>query len=232
MDNQYLELIRYRESMYRLFASLYIEELDKDMLEKLLKLRLPKITTPKQNWQIDFNAGYELFENYLEGYRGRSEEVVDANLEDLAADYAKIFLAAGQASGKAAFPYESVYVGTDSEFGGSIQTNLHALYMSKGLKMKEDMFKIMEDHIGLEFNYMAELLHAQADALKEDDEETSQKLRKEQISFFREHIMNWTTSFTNDIYKYADRDFYKGLARMTSGFLGFEQAVLKDKDLA
>ena len=231
MNQDYLELIKYRESMYRLFASIYIEEIDKDMLHRLLKLKLPKIGKPILNWQMDFNAGYDLFASYLEGYKDKPDETVDEMLEDLAADYAKIFLAAGEATGRAAFPYESVYTGHDSEFGGSIQTNLHALYAAKGLKMREDMFKIMEDHIGLEFNYMAELLAAQAEALKQDDEETSGKLLKEQIAFFREHLLNWTVSFTNDVYKYADRDFYKGVARMTSGFMGFEQAVLKDREV-
>jgi len=231
MDRSYLELLKYRGSMYRLFASLYIEEIDRPMLEKLLKLKLPRIRKAEESWQIDFNAGYELFENYLNEYKGKNDDEIKDMLEDLAADYAKVFLAAGEASGKAAFPYESVYVGNDSEFGGSIQTNLHALYAAKGLRMKEDMFKIMEDHIGLEFNFMAELIAAQAEAVSKDEEEESKKLLKEQISFFRQHISKWMTSFTNDIYKYADRDFYKGVARMTNGFIGFEMAVLKDKEL-
>lgn len=232
MNQDYFKLIKYRESMYRLFSSIYIEEISREMLDKLIALRLPKIRKPEQNWQMDFNAGYELLENYLKGFKDDSEEEIAMKLEYLAADYAKIFLAAGEADGKAAFPYESVYVGNDSEFGGSIQENLKALYASKGLRMKEDMFKIMEDHVGLEFNYMAELLAAQAEAVKEEDEEASAKLLKEQVSFFRAHIMNWITSFTNDIYKYADRDFYRGVARMTSGYIGFEQAVLKDREVA
>lgn len=231
MNKGYYELTKYRESMYRLLSSIYIEEIDKEGLEKLLNLRLPKIKTPVENWQMDFNSGYEMVEGYLEGFRKKSEEDRQTMLEDLAADYARVFLAAGDATGKAALPYESVYVGSDSPLGGSTQMQLKALYSAKGLEMREDMFKIVEDHIGLEFNFMAELLSAQAEAIKDEDADATATLLKEQIDFFRNHLMKWTGMFTNDVYKYADRDFYKGFSMITSGFLGFEEAVLKDKEV-
>ena len=99
MDRSYLELLKYRGSMYRLFASLYIEEIDRPMLEKLLKLKLPRIRKAEESWQIDFNAGYELFENYLNEYKGKNDDEIKDMLEDLAADYAKVFLAAGEVFG-------------------------------------------------------------------------------------------------------------------------------------
>jgi len=159
----------------------------------------------------------------LDQFRGKSEEETKDMLEDLAADYAKTFLAAGDAAGKAAFPYESVYTGTDSQFGGSVQMNLNAEYAAKGYSMKEDMFKIMEDHIGLELNYMAELLKEQSE---ETDEKKADKLSKDMKKFFRRHISNWVMLFANDIYKYTDRDFYKAIARITIGFMELEQKTI------
>ena len=37
--------------------------------------------------------------------------------------------------------------------------------------------------------------------------------------FLKKHLMNWALSFTADVIRYAERDFYKGIARITSGFL-------------
>ena len=89
--------------------------------------------------------------------------------------------------------------------------------------MKEDMFKIMEDHIGLEFNYMAELLKEQSE---ETDEKKADKLSKDMKKFFRRHISNWVMLFANDIYKYTDRDFYRAIARITIGFMELEQKTI------
>lgn len=223
MSEKNTAYMKYRELMYRFLASVFIEEVDQESLAAMLDMEFPEIDEPEANWEQDLKAGYEMLADVLDQYRGKSEEETKDMLEDLAADYAKTFLAAGDAAGKAAFPYESVYTGTDSQFGGSVQMNLNAEYAAKGYSMKEDMFKIMEDHIGLELNYMAELLKEQSE---ETDEKKADKLSKDMKKFFRRHISNWVMLFANDIYKYTDRDFYKAIARITIGFMELEQKTI------
>lgn len=223
MSKETNKLNTYREWMYRFLASVFIQEIDAPMLAALREMEFPVVGESSDPWTQDLDAGYRLVESYLAGFEGKTEEECAALLEDLAADYAKVFLAAGDATGKAAFPYESIYAGFDSAFGGSLQMNLSALYASKGLTMREDMFKIMEDHIGLELNYMAELLKEEA-----EDEAAADDLRKQQREFFQTHLINWALQFAADIYKYTERDFYKGIARMTMGFLEAEQAFFRE----
>ena len=224
MSKEMKDLNQYREWMYRFLASVFIQEIDAPMLASLREMEFPAFEETTIPWQQDLDAGFRLIESYLNGFEGKSEEEISALLEDLAADYAKVFLAAGDAAGKAAFPYESIYTGFDSAFGGSLQMNLSALYASKGLTMREDMFKIMEDHIGLELNYMAELLKEEADA---EEVSVAEKLQSEQNEFFQSHLINWALQFAADIYKYTERDFYKGIARMTMGFMEAEQAFYR-----
>ena len=223
MSKETNKLNTYREWMYRFLASVFIQEIDAPMLAALREMEFPVVGDSSDPWTQDLDAGYRLVESYLAGFEGKTEEECAELLEDLAADYAKVFLAAGDATGKAAFPYESIYAGFDSAFGGSLQMNLSALYASKGLTMREDMFKIMEDHIGLELNYMAELLKEEA-----EDEAAADDLRKQQREFFQTHLINWALQFAADIYKYTERDFYKGIARMTMGFLEAEQAFFRE----
>lgn len=225
MSKEEKSLNQYREWMYRFLASVFIEEIDAPMLASLQEMSFPSFTETAAPWQLDLDTGFRLIESFLTGFEGKTEEETSALLEDLAADYAKVFLAAGDATGKAAFPYESIYAGFDSAFGGSLQMNLSALYASKGLTMREDMFKIMEDHIGLELNYMAELLKEEADANETDAE----ALRKQQKEFFQSHLINWAKQFAADIYKYTEKDFYKGIARITMGFLEAEHALMRDR---
>lgn len=211
MSEKKPELTRSRELMYRLLSSIYIDEINNEMLTALRELELPAMPENTGSWQEDMRAGFELIGGHLAGFEGKDKEGTAALLEDLAADYAKTFLAAGDAAGRAAFPYETVYTGTDSMFGGSVQMQLNALYAANGFKMKEDMFKIMEDHIGLELCFMAELL-----ALGREDEAAV---------FFNDHLINWVGRFTADVYKYSERDFYKGIARVTRGFIEAEKQL-------
>ncbi len=220
MSEKNRELLKSREMMYRFLASIYINEIDREMLDSMQAFAFPDFPENGEGWQQDLSAGYALIQSGLSGFAGKSEDETNALLEDLAADYAKTFLAAGDPSGKAAFPYESVYTGADSTFGGSVQMQLNAVYAAKGLKMKEDMFRIMEDHVGLLFQYMAELLKRQAET---EEEKAEEDLKQEAEAFFRDHIQNWIGLFTADIYKYSERDFYKGIARVTRGFVEAER---------
>ena len=227
MSEMTKESLKYRELMYRFLSGLFMEEVDREMLDAMLEMEFPEIDEPGPDGAADLKAGYEMLAGVLNDFRGKDEQTVNEMLEDLAADYAKTFLAAGDASGKAAFPYESVYTGTDSQFGGSVQMNLNAEYAARGLFMREDMFKVMEDHVGLEFNYMAELLKEQEELLEAGEEKKADKLSKDQKKFFRRHIINWVNIFANDIYKYTERDFYKSIARLTIGFIESEQKLIQ-----
>lgn len=226
MNEKDLELLKYREMMYRLLAGFFIEEIDRPMLDKLMDFEFPAVEG-EENWVQDLSAGFELLKESLSQFAGKTDAEREMMLEDLAADYAKTFLAAGDAAGKAAFPYESVYTGTDSQFGGSVQMNLNAEYAAKGFSMKEDMFRIFEDHVGLEFNFMAELLKEEREALEAGDQKKSDKVSKESKKFFKRHIINWVMLFAADIYKYSEKDFYRAIARITIGFVEFEQHIIQ-----
>ena len=215
MSNSYNELTAYREGMYLFLAAIYLEEVDAEMLQVLLHSSFPVFEEPKTAFEQDLDAGYRLIEKGLASFAEKSEAETKELLDDLAADYAKAFLAAGDATGKAAFPYEAIYTGSDSAFGGSLQENLAAIYAAKGLSMSEEMFKVTEDHIGLELEFMAMLINEGAP-------------QEEQKAFFQEHLINWALLFTADVYKYAERDFYKGIARITTGFLEAEQEYFKE----
>ena len=108
MSENNMELLKSRERMYRFLSSVYINEIDGEMLKAMQAFSFPEIPESGEGWQQDISAGYQLIRSALAGFEGKSEEETKELLEDLAADYAKTFLAAGDASGKAAFPYETV----------------------------------------------------------------------------------------------------------------------------
>lgn len=217
-----IALSRTRASMYRFLGGLYIMEVDENQLFMLKKMNFPLIEG-RSDSDLDLREGYDLMKNYIAA-------VDSSDLEDLAADYAKVFLAAGDAAGRAAFPYEAVYVNKKHQVGGSTQMQMHALYLERGLEPDPNVYRTMEDNIGLMLEYMANICDEITAAAEKDDKEKVNVLLAEQGQFIKKHITNWIYSFTSDVIKFSERDFYKAVAKITNGFIKKEAELLQEGD--
>ncbi len=220
---QWSALIKERELLYRFLGGLYIMEVDEQQLEAMKSIRFPEVEGD-EDADLDLREGYELMGQYVTG-------ISREDLEELAADYAKVFLAAGDATGKAAFPYESVYVDKKHQVGGSTEMQMRALYLERGWQPDPDVYRTMYDNIGLMLEYMGIICKEEQESLERDDDDHLRELLLEQRTFLKKHITNWVFSFTSDIVKFAETDFYKGVARITNGFIKKEVSFLKEDQL-
>lgn len=215
-----MALARARGSMYRLLGGLYIMEVDEQQLKALKEMQFPAVSA-EDDADMDLKEGYALVGNYVAG-------ISSGDLDDLAADYAKVFLAAGDATGLAAFPYESVYVDKKHQVGGSTEMQMRALYLARGYEPDPAVYRTMYDNIGLILEYMGILCDELHGALEKEDREKVDALISEQTEFVRKHLSNWVNSFTSDVVKFAERDFYKGIGKITNGFIKKEAALLAE----
>ena len=209
-----------RSDLYRFLGGMYIMEVDEEQLAALKQMTFPEITGEEDS-DLDLKEGYALIRDYVDG-------ISSADLEDLAADYAKVFLAAGDATGRAAFPYESVYVDKKHQVGGSTEMQMKALYLERGWHPDPNVYRTMYDNIGLILEFMGNICDEITQALEAQDPEKAALLLEEQKKILEDHITNWVYSFTSDIVKFADYDFYKGIAKITNGFIKKETMLLKE----
>lgn len=207
-----------RGDLYRLLSRLYLLEVDEELLAALFGMELPKECSFE-----DMKEGYDLMGAWLHDAKGRlegagteKERMQREVLDDLAVDYARIFLSAGVAQGKAAFPFESVYTSRQHLLMQESRTDVIAKYAAKGVTPGKNLYRVPEDHLGLLLSYMAILCEEDAPI-------------KEQQEFLKEHLLNWVSAFTADVAKYASTDFYRGLGKLTKGFLAMERSLLDDK---
>jgi len=209
------EMLELRCEMYRFLSRLYILEVDTKLLGQLKELEFPKTTSDD-----DWDEGYKLIGSYLREF----DENVDvkAKLDDLAVDYADVFLAAGVAQGLAAFPYESVYTSKKKLIMQEANEQVHMIYAEKGFILSEDFPKGPEDHIAAEMEFMAYLCEEAVAALIQGDEERFKINREEQKSFYKNHLRGWVPLFCQDVDKYAKTLFYKGVSKVTAGFIRWE----------
>jgi len=201
-----------RESLYRLLARLYILEVDLPLLTAMQSMTFPPAPSIPA-----LEEGYGLLSGYLSRSGG------DA-LEDLAVDYAGVFLAAGIAHGLAAFPYESVYLSKEHMHGQPADQWIAAAYAKRGLTLRPTLPKAPEDHAAMELAYMARLCRESIEAPGRGE-----GLFLEQKAFFQAHLNRWMPLFCQDVVRYAQTDFYRGLGQITAGFLQGEAQLFQDE---
>ena len=202
MDNK---MMTARANFYRFLSRLYLLEVDETLWNAMQNM-----TFPVDAAEGDMKAGFELMRGYLDA---NAKGDLAAVLDDLAVDYARIFLSAGVAQGKAAFPYESVYTSRKHLVMQDSRMDVVELYAKRGLAPAKDNYHVPEDHLGYLCEYMAMLIDEGA--------------ADEQKAFLKNHLLNWVSAFTVDMGKYAATDFYGGLAKLTRGFLLLEQEIMK-----
>lgn len=190
-----------RINYYHFLARMYEKELSADLIAKLAKL--------------DFDAEGEnspLQEGYL-GLKAFFGTNMENPEDELAADYAKIFLSAGEAKGNAAFPYESVYTSKEKLVMQDAWEKVKEWYRSKGIVLTGAGADVKEDHISSELMCMAYLC----------ENGTSE----EALGFLNEHLLDWAEAFLADIEKYARTGFYPAIAKLTIAFLQMEKEYLE-----
>ena len=211
--------------------------MDETLLGALEQMELPKACPDSE-----MAEGYGQIAFYLKQEKEQMEAAMassdggkqqrQAILDELAVDYARVFLSAGVASGKAAFPFESVYTSRQHLMMQESRNEIIALYAEKGITPGKEMYRVPEDHLGLLLEYMALLCREEAaggSQTKAKAAGTAQAAapREQQREFLAHHLKNWVFAFTADLLKYASTDVYRGLAKLTRGFLTMELDLLE-----
>ena len=202
-----------RKGFYEFLASMYKLELTDEQIGTLTKQDLPT--------DAEYvGAGYATVKEYL---RHRDS----GTRQELAVDYARVFLCAGMYEQLMAPPYESVYT---SE-GGLMMQDAYAevLHVYRGAGFaKNPGFKEPEDHLAVELAFMALLCGRAVEALRAGDEAGAERQLRAQREFLSDHLLNWIDRFTADVRKAAEDGFYFDLATFTEGFLTADAAELAE----
>ena len=185
-----------RKGFYEFLASMYKLELTDEQIGTLTKQDLPT--------DAEYvGAGYATVKEYL---RHRDS----GTRQELAVDYARVFLCAGMYEQLMAPPYESVYTSEEHLLMQDARDSAVAFYLGEELGLPADN-TTPEDHLSFEFQFMAKLI---------------ERAGAEQRAFFDEHLANWVPRLCADVRAYAQTAFYRGVADITEGFLQLEDQMI------
>lgn len=210
-----IEVLRGRMATYQFLSRMFRVEVDQELYDTLLEMRFPANTG---NELVD--EGYRM----ICGYLSKADETV---LTELAVDYVRAFIGAGNDGFSAAYPYESVYTSPRRLMMQDARDEVLVLYRAAGLE-KKDTWKEGEDHIALELEFEQILIERSIEALESGDEDACLSLLIQQRNFLEDHLLSWYPMMAEDMLKFPRTDFYLGLGKLTSGFLQNDKDFLDD----
>jgi TorA maturation chaperone TorD len=196
---------RHRSNIYGFLATVYRQEVTSDLLQQIKDPQFLGVLT---------SFGVNLNNNFIQ----YPEEDL---LEDLAVEYARLFLGPG----KHISPHESVHHqredGQNGKLWGASTVEIKKFIESLGLSYKPE-YTGLPDHISVELELMQQITQREEQAWAEGDKNTALKCLKKEKKFIKEHLARWIPDFCNKVIQEAELPLYREMAKLTKNFIEFE----------
>lgn len=144
--------------------------------------------------------------------------------EDLHWDFTRMFIGPFTLP---APPYESVYRGEDRLLYQEETLEVRQEYRKYGLNTRECNPE-PDDHVGLELDFMYHLTQLASERFAAGDRPGLAAVLQDQRRFLDQHLLQWVPKFSDDVIRSADTDFYRGFARILSGYLTMDRQLLDE----
>lgn len=213
-----------REVFYNFLARSYKTEVNGEYLEMLISL-MPYIEDIAFQSDIEkLKKGGKLLREFANKLTGLNSEDKKELLLDLARDFTYLFI-----TGLRSVPTsESVYLSPEHLVKQEQRDSVLKLYKETGLSVSKD-FREPEDHIALEFEFMARLSHLICKSIDTEDNKNIRKYINCQKEFMEKSLNKWIPQFCSFLIKAVEeRTFYRALGYITEGFLTMDYRFMKE----
>lgn len=217
------KLAEHRSRIYGFLSSFYNGVPKEEFINKLLSegflVELENLATLAEG---ELREGAELLEQFL---RLNSERRLEELTEELAVEFTRLFRGIKPKYSPPP-PYESVYRNEGRVMGASTLRVINT-YLEAGFALNEE-FGGPPDYIGTELKFLALASYREAESWKKGDMKEAERLLKVQKRFVEEHALAWIPNFCDVILQEAESEFYKGVAKLTRGFLKLDAEQLTE----
>jgi TorA-specific chaperone len=216
--DELIAIMRNRAQFYRLLARVFAGEVDAKFVaaldsEKALMSAMRGLS----------RRGYEALREFYKLARERSS---DAVVEELAVEYAALFLGTEHVRGRRTRPYASVHLSEDRTLMQEPFARIRDFYSQSGFA-RLDGSRELEDHISVMLEFLGQMAESTAEHLMRRDSAAQEWLRLQE-AFLSEHMLTWTPTFCRHVSQDDETGFYKGFALITSALLKADKEVVQD----
>jgi anaerobic sulfite reductase subunit A len=210
-----------RAAMYRFLSRAFKVEIDEGFLDGMHVI-LPTIRSLGDSRSSkELEQGSKELHEFAEHIKGLDDEQKKKLLQDLAVEYANLFLGVGL---KHVYLVESVYLGKDHLLYEAPYHEVLEAYRSLSFAKAKD-FPEPEDHIAVELDFMSNLCNWTSQTIQKRDVEKALAYLNLQNEFLRDHILRWVPDLCNKLDEAASANFYKALAHVTLGFVTLDNEI-------
>lgn len=210
-----------RGTLYRVLSRGFSLEIDEAFLEWIVLLNPTIKQLAIHTDSKEFKKGSDGLDAFSERVKREYEKDKALFLQNLAAEYASLFLNVGP---RPVYLVESVYLGREPLLFEEPYFDAVRIYQLYGFK-KRASFKEPEDHIAVELEFMAHLCDLACASLEQGKKEFAAGYMNNQVEFLDLHLSKWAQKLADKL-KWATRnDFYSSLRDLLSGFITTDKAT-------
>ena len=206
-----------RAALYRTLAQLFFTELTQEQIEHLAQQDFSGMSGDEPL----IAEGFEDMHRYL-------RKLNSGTRQQLAADYAHTFLAAGNYKSFAATPFESVFTSETGLLMQEARDEVYKMYCAEHIQPREELHT-PEDHLSFEFEFVATLIERTNEALGQGDTAAALSHARCIQEFHGAHQLNWVDDLCDAVADVAQTRFYRGLGKVTRGWVHLETDVIADE---
>jgi TorA maturation chaperone TorD len=210
-----------RAAVYSFLSRAFKIEVDERFLMNIAEIEPTLRLLSESQASHELKEASRLLAEFTKQSKGLRGEKKEGLLTDLAAEYASLFLGVGP---KPVHLVESVYLSKDHLLYQQPYHEIIQAYRSLGYE-KEKGFHEPEDHVAVEFDFMANLCRWTSKTLNDGEVEKAIAYLNLQKELLRDHLNQWVPLLCQELEKAASSPFYKALAQLTNGFTALDDGI-------
>ena len=133
--------------------------------------------------------------------------------EELGVEFARLFLGPQH---PVAVPYASFYLSETRQLMTEITIQVRRYYLDAGMAVT-GLYRIPDDHIALELEFITFLIDELAKNLEKGDAGAASEIGTRLESFLHEHLTKWVPIFADQVQTNTKSDFYRGATLALKG---------------
>jgi len=222
--NRHFSVAEARRSVYELLSGFYLDLPDREMVRCVFdpdfEKKLCAVASAFETGEMQEGLG--LIAGFISSFKGGLPE---ETLRRIAVDRTRLFRGISEKNSPPP-PYESVY--REERLWGESSINVYRFYCKVGLALP-DTWTEAADFLGTELDFMRLLGQNEAEAWRDNQSDRAMELLRASLDFLRDHLLKWVDPFCERMYRMAELDFYKGLAKLTIGFLKYDSHFVEEQ---
>jgi TorA maturation chaperone TorD len=210
-----------RAAIYSFLSRAFKKEVDSRFLQNVGTIEPTLGLLSRSQTGSELVEAHKLLAEFADSSKNLDNEKKDALLTGLGAEYAGLFLGMGP---KPVHLIESIHLGGAHLLYEQPYHEVVQIYKNLGYE-KDRTFKEPEDHVAVEFDFMANLCKWTSKTLDDGDVDAAIRYLNLQKEFLENHITRWVPALCDELSKTANSSFYRALAHLANGFVALDDQV-------